>query len=310
MMTTPTLVSIVGPTAIGKTDLSVRLAKYFQTVILSLDSRQLFKELSIGTAKPSKEEMQGIPHYFVDSHSIQEPMNAGIFERQALDLLTDLFKKHSLIIACGGTGLYEKALLEGLDELPETDLDFRLALQQTFDEKPLSYWQNYLKEIDPATYHKVDLQNPVRVFRAVEVFRQTGKPYSSFLAKEKSPRNFNVIKIALERPREELYQRIDLRMEQMLAAGLENEVKNMLPYQHLNALHTVGYTEVFDFFKGLYDREEMIRLLKRNSRHYAKRQLTWFKKDPTRKWFHPNDYQGILAYIEQQLQNPEYNRTT
>jgi tRNA dimethylallyltransferase len=306
-MLTPTLISIVGPTAIGKTDLSIELAKYFNTAIVSFDSRQMFKELSIGTAKPTKEEMQGVPHYFIDSHSIIEPMNAGIYEREALDLLEVLFKTHSIIIACGGTGLYERALLEGLDQLPETDLEFRTALQKEFDLYPLEHWQEYLKSIDLKSYERVDLQNPVRVFRAIEVYRQTGVPYSTFLEKDKVQRPFRVIKIALERPREELYQRIDIRMDQMLAQGLEEEVKALLPYQQLNALHTVGYTEVFDFIDGHYDREEMVRLLKRNSRHYAKRQLTWFRKDTTRKWFHPSDKEEILTYILQTLENPKYN---
>lgn len=304
-MLTPTLISIVGPTAIGKTDLSILLAKHFNTVIVSLDSRQMFKELSIGTAKPTKEEMQDIPHYFIDSHSIHDPMNAGIYEREALDLLDELFKTHPVVLACGGTGLYERALLEGLDNLPETDLEFRTALQNEFDSKPMQHWQEYLKSIDEKSYARVDLQNPVRVFRAIEVYRQTGKPYSDFLEKEKVKRPFRVIKIALERPREELYQRIDMRMDQMLAQGLEEEVKSLLPYKHLNALHTVGYTEVFDFLDGLYDRDEMIRLLKRNSRHYAKRQLTWFRKDSSRKWFHPNDTKGILEFILNELKNPK-----
>lgn len=295
------LIVIVGPTAVGKTALSIEIAKRYHTSILSADSRQIFKELSIGTAKASLEEQDGVPHYFVDSLSIEEPFNAGMFEREGLALLETLFQKDDVVVLCGGTGLYVKALLEGMDELPETDLDLRAALNAEFEQRGLEAMQEELKSIDPVTYNQIDLQNPLRVFRAIEVYRQTGNVLSEYKTGEKKVRPFNVIKIGLTMERAELYARIDKRMDLMLAAGLEEEAKKYIAHRNVNALQTVGYSEIYGCIDGLYDREEMIRLLKRNSRRYAKRQLTWFTRDEEITWFHPREAGEIEAFIEARL---------
>lgn len=295
------LIVLVGPTAVGKTALSIEIAKRYETAVLSADSRQIFKELSIGTAKASLKEQDGVPHYFVDSISITETFNAGMFEREGLDLLNILFKQHDVVVLCGGTGLYVRALLEGMDELPETDPELRAALNEEFEERGLEAMKEELKRIDPVTYNQIDLQNPLRVFRPIEVYRQTGKPLSEFKTGEKKLRPFRTIKIGLTMEREELYERIDKRMDLMLVAGLEDEAKKYIVHRNLNALQTVGYSEIYGCIDGLYDREEMIRLLKRNSRRYAKRQLTWFTRDKEIKWFHPGAVGEIEAFIESQL---------
>ncbi|ABG60025.1 tRNA (adenosine(37)-N6)-dimethylallyltransferase MiaA [Cytophaga hutchinsonii] len=296
------VIVVVGPTAAGKTALAVSLAKRFNTAVLSADSRQVFKELSIGTAKATMEEQDGVPHYFVDSISIEESFNAGMFEREGLQLLDTLFLKHDVVIVCGGTGLYVKALLEGMDALPQADPELREALNREFEQRGLEVMTGELKEIDPETHAVIDLKNPLRVFRAIEVYRQTGKPLSSFKTGAKQERPFKTIRIGLNMPREELYARIDRRMDRMLEAGLEKEARDNIQYRNYNALQTVGYSEIFGFIDGLYDREEMIRLLKRNSRRYAKRQLTWFSKDAEVKWFHPGEITEITTFIEAKLQ--------
>jgi tRNA dimethylallyltransferase len=299
------LIVIVGPTAVGKTALSIQIAKKYKTSILSADSRQIYKELSIGTAKASKEEQDGVPHYFVDKLSIEEPFNAGMFERDGLELLEALYKKNDVVVLCGGTGLYVKALLEGMDELPQTDLELRASLNQEFEQRGLEAMQEDLKQIDIETYKRIDLQNPLRVFRAIEVYRQLGIPLSVLRTGEKKLRPFKVIKIGLTMDREALYERIDTRMDAMLEQGLEVEAKQYIPYKHLNALQTVGYSEVYGFLDGMYDREEMVRLLKRNSRRYAKRQLTWFNKDAEIQWFYPNEVRTIGEFIENSFELPD-----
>ena len=295
------VITVVGPTAVGKTALAVLLARQYDTCVISADSRQIYKELSIGTAKPSKEEQEDIIHYFIDSLSITESFNAGIFERQSLELVEKLFKKHDVIIVCGGTGLYIKALLEGMDTFPETDSELRKSLQNEFAVKGLDAMIEELKEIDGLTYRSIDLQNPVRVLRALEVYRQTGIPISDLRKGSRKERFFHTIKIGLTMERSLLNERIDKRMDAMLAAGLENEAQLNIEFRHLNALQTVGYTEVFGHLDGEYDREEMIRLLKRNSRRYAKRQMTWFGKDPEINWFQPNQVNEIISYINKKL---------
>ncbi|GAA4300604.1 tRNA (adenosine(37)-N6)-dimethylallyltransferase MiaA [Nibribacter koreensis] len=296
------LIVVVGPTAVGKTDLCVQLAKQFETDVLSMDSRQFFRELSIGTAKPSPEEQQGVTHHFVNSHSIQEEYNAGAFEQDALALLEDLFQEHQVVIATGGSGLYVRALCEGLDEMPEVEPGLREKLMTRLEEEGLDPLRQELQELDPVYAQQVDLQNPQRVIRALEVCLSSGQPYSSFRTQASlRSRNFKTIKIGLTRDREELYQRINQRMDLMLAQGLLEEVKSVLPYQHHQAMQTVGYTELFDYLAGKYDFEEAVRLLKRNSRRYAKRQLTWFRRDDEITWFHPAQQQEILAFIQQRI---------
>lgn len=296
------LIVIVGPTAVGKTDLCVQLAKHYQTDVVSADSRQFYRELCIGTAKPSPEEQQGITHHFVDSHSITEEYSAGAYEQDALLLLDELFKKHAIVIVTGGSGLYVRALCEGMDEMPETDPAIREQLNQTLQEQGLEPLLAQLQRLDPVYYEQVDKANPQRVVRALEVCLSAGQPYSAFRRSERPERPFNIVKIGLTRDRQELYSRIDQRMDQMLAQGLLEEAKTYYPHRHHNALQTVGYKEIFDYLNGQYDWEEAVRLLKRNSRRYAKRQLTWFTKHPDEyTWFHPKQLPEIIEFIDRAL---------
>ncbi|GGG57086.1 tRNA (adenosine(37)-N6)-dimethylallyltransferase MiaA [Hymenobacter glacieicola] len=287
--TEPTLLVVTGPTAVGKTALCVRLAQELQTEIVSADSRQFFRELNIGTAKPTPEEMQGVPHHFINSHSITEEYNAGRFEQDALTLLAELFQRHRVVILTGGSGLYLHAVTEGLDELPAAPPAVREQLRAELEAHGLEPLVAELERLDPVTHARIDRQNPQRVLRALEISRATGQPFSSFHGATAAPRPFRVVKVALTREREELYQRIDQRMDQMLAAGLEAEARSLYPHRHHNALQTVGYQELFQYFEGHYDYAEAVRLLKRNSRRYAKRQLTWLRRDPRYQWFHPEE---------------------
>ncbi|WP_045687271.1 tRNA (adenosine(37)-N6)-dimethylallyltransferase MiaA [Hymenobacter sp. AT01-02] len=288
--TEPTLLVVTGPTAVGKTDLCVRLAQHLHTEVVSADSRQFFRELTIGTAKPTLAEMQGVPHHFIDSHSIREEYNAGRFEQDALALLAELFQRHQVVLLTGGSGLYLQAVTEGFDDLPAAPPAVREQLQQELMAQGLHVLSQELERLDPVTYARIDRQNPQRVLRALEITRATGQPFSSFHGTRKTTeRPFRIVKIALTREREELYQRIDQRMDQMLAAGLEDEARRLYPFRHHNALQTVGYQELFSYFEGQYDYNEAVRLLKRNSRRYAKRQLTWLRRDPAYQWFHPDE---------------------
>ncbi|MCR5886550.1 tRNA (adenosine(37)-N6)-dimethylallyltransferase MiaA [Hymenobacter sp. J193] len=284
----PTLLVITGPTAVGKTDLCVRLAQELRTEIVSADSRQFFRELTIGTAKPTPAEMQGVPHHFINSHSIAEEYNAGRFEQDALALLADLFTRHSVVILTGGSGLYLQAVTEGFDVLPAVAPEVRAQLHEELATEGLTPLVAELARLDPVTHARIDQQNHQRVLRALEICRGTGQPFSSFHGtRSAEPRPFRLVKIALTREREELYQRIDQRMDLMLGQGLEAEARALYPYRHHNALQTVGYQELFGYFEGQYDYAEAVRLLKRNSRRYAKRQLTWLRRDPQYQWLHP-----------------------
>jgi tRNA dimethylallyltransferase len=288
-----TLLIVAGPTAVGKTALCVRLARSLHTGVVSADSRQLYRELNIGTAKPKTDEMQGVRHYFIDSHSITDAVNAGRYERECLALLDELFKKKDIIILSGGTGLYINAVCFGLDDMPPVDPNLRQQLRIRWQTEGLEVLQNELRRLDPTYVETADMQNPARLLRALEVCLSTGKPYSSFRQQRKANRSFQSIFIALDRPREELYDRIDARMDAMLNAGLVEEAQSLLPYRHLSALQTVGYQEIFPYLDGDYDYDEMVRLLKRNSRRYAKRQLTWFHNQGDYHWFGPEDDKAI-----------------
>ncbi|MBT9395639.1 tRNA (adenosine(37)-N6)-dimethylallyltransferase MiaA [Hymenobacter sp. NST-14] len=281
------LLVITGPTAVGKTALCVQLARQLSTEIVSADSRQFFRELTIGTAKPTPEEMQGVPHHFINSHSITEEYNAGRFEQDALAVLDDLFRRHPVVILTGGSGLYLQAVTEGLDALPAVDPAVRRQIQVELEAAGLEPLVQELARLDPVTYQRIDRQNPQRVVRALEICRATGQPFSAFHGAKTGARPFRVVKVALTREREELYQRIDQRMDQMLAQGLEAEARALYPYRHHNALQTVGYQELFAYFEGQYDYAEAVRLLKRNSRRYAKRQLTWLRRDADYRWLTP-----------------------
>lgn len=295
------LIVVGGPTAVGKTAFSIALAQALQTVILSADSRQLYKTLTIGTAKPTAEELQAAPHYFIDVLPPDQPYDAGQFEQDALELLNRLFQQYDTVVVAGGSGLYVKALCEGFDDMPGVPETLREQLNEELAQHGLEPLLAELKEVDETYYQQVDRQNPQRIIRALEVYRASGQPYSSFRKAAKSTRPFNIIKIGLERDREELYERINLRIDQMIAEGLEEEARSLLPYRTLNALQTVGYQEWFGYFDEAYDYAETVRLLKRNSRRYAKRQLTWFKRDSGFRWFHPDQFSNALAYVKEKI---------
>ncbi len=282
----PVLLTIAGPTAVGKTALCVQLARQLGTEIVSADSRQFFRELSIGTAKPTAAETQGVPHHFIDSHSISEDYSAGRFATDCQAVLTGLFRHYPVVILTGGSGLYVQAVTDGLDELPSVPPEVRAQLHAELAAHGLPPLVAELAETDPVAHARIDQQNPQRVVRALEVTRATGRPFSSFHSAAPPPENplFRNVKVALSRERLALYQRIDQRVEHMLAAGLLAEVRTLLPYRHHHALQTVGYQEIFGYLDGAYDWAEAVRLLQRNTRRYAKRQLSWLRRDPAYEW--------------------------
>ncbi|WP_426668504.1 tRNA (adenosine(37)-N6)-dimethylallyltransferase MiaA [Mucilaginibacter sp. McL0603] len=279
------LIVIAGPTAAGKTAVAIKLAQQLKTEIISADSRQFYREMSIGTAKPSAEELSQAKHHFINSHSVTENFNVGDFEKQALQLLDKLFKTHDKVIMAGGSGLFIQAVTQGFDELPVADANIRSNLNQELAEKGIDFLQNRLKDADPVYYQQVDLNNPQRLIRALEVFETTGKPFSSYRKATINKRYFDCIKIGLNLPRDILYQRINQRVDDMIDQGLLEEVRSLLPYRNLNALNTVGYSELFDYLDGKIDLNTAVELIKQNTRRFAKRQLTWFRKDKEIKWF-------------------------
>lgn len=295
------LILVVGPTAVGKTNLCLNLAKKFNTEIVSCDSRQFYREMNLGTAKPSPEELQQVPHHLINSLSIEDEYDVRKFETDALEILQNIFQKNSIAIMTGGSGLYADAITKGLDEIPDVDPEIRKLIISEYEEKGLEWLQTQIQEVDPEYYEQVDRQNPQRLMRALEVFRGTGLKFSGFRVKKKAVRPFQILKVGLERNREELYQRIDLRMDQMIEAGLFDEADALFGKRHLNALQTVGYSEIFGYLEGKYDKQEAIRLLKRNSRRYAKRQLTWFRRDSEIHWFHPDQEDEIMEWVKSQI---------
>ena len=289
-----TLLTIVGPTAIGKTRMAIALATHFGTEILSCDSRQFFKELRIGTAVPSAGELMAVPHHFIQHKSIFEAYSVGDFERDAIALLDKLFKKHDVVVMVGGSGLYAKAIIDGLDDFPEVDEVIRQELNEAYAQKGIEYLQELLKTLDEVQYNQMDVQNPQRLIRALEVCRASGKPYSSFLQRKEKQRDFTSVQIGLTADRTEVYERINKRVDMMLEEGLLIEAQDMMPYKHLNALQTVGYKELFSFFEGECSFEAAIEAIKMNTRRFAKRQFTWFQKDKRIKWF---DYRSSLEEV-------------
>ena len=289
-----TLLTIVGPTAIGKTRMAIALATHFGTEILSCDSRQFFKELRIGTAVPSAEELMAAPHHFIQHKSIFEAYSVGDFERDAIALLDKLFKKHDVVVMVGGSGLYAKAIIDSLDDFPEVDEVIRQELNEAYAQKGIEYLQELLKTLDEVQYNQMDIQNPQRLIRALEVCRASGKPYSSFLQRKEKQRDFTSVQIGLTADRTEVYERINKRVDMMLEEGLLIEAQDMMPYRHLNALQTVGYKELFPFFEGECSFEAAIEAIKMNTRRFAKRQFTWFQKDKRIKWF---DYRSSLEEV-------------
>ncbi len=293
-----TLSVVVGPTAIGKTSLAIELAKHYQTEIISADSRQFFKEMSIGTAKPSEGELAAAPHHFINSHSITQLFSTGDFEIQALALMEQLFTKHNVLIMVGGSGLYINAICNGLDDMPEIDLNIREQLNQQFANEGIEGIRKQLAKLDPAYFEKVDQSNPQRMIRGLEVVLSTGQKLSSFLTFNKKERPFNIIKIGLNTDREKLYNQINHRVDVMIENGLVEEVKSLEPYKELNALKTVGYSEIFDYLVGKTDLPTAIEKIKQNTRRFAKRQLTWFRKDTETTWFEPGQDKAVVDFIE------------
>lgn len=300
-MDNKTLLVIVGPTAIGKTACAIKLAKYLDTEILSLDSRQLYKEMSIGTAKPSPDELAAVPHYFINSHSINQLVSPGDFEHEALKLLDTLFQKHQVVIAVGGSGLYVDALCKGLDEMPETDLTIRNQLNEQVVHEGLEPLKQQLQTLDPECFAKIDTANTQRVVRALEMILSTGKKISDLQQGKFKERPFRILKIGLNTERSLLYERINKRVDLMLEAGLLDEVHSLMSLRHLNALKTVGYTELFDYLDGKTTLEVAVDKIKQNTRRFAKRQLTWFRKDTTTTWFQPDEELLIHKYLNEQL---------
>tara|TARA_R110002050_G_scaffold300836_1_gene473991 strand:- start:3452 stop:4348 length:897 start_codon:yes stop_codon:yes gene_type:complete len=292
------LISIVGPTAIGKTALSIKLANYFNTEIISADSRQFFKEMQIGTAAPSKEELAAAKHHFIHHKSIQDDYNVGTFEKDALHCLNTLFTKHDVVIMVGGSGLYVDAVTNGLDNFPKVDSNIRENLNNDLVSKGLPYLQNTLKKLDITSYNTIAIDNPKRVIRALEICIGSGTPYSSFLNKGKEKRNFKTITVGLTAERETIYNRINKRVDIMMQAGQLEEVKSLVEHQNLNALNTVGYKELFNFLNGEWTLDFAVSEIKKNTRRFAKRQLTWFRRNELTLWF---DYETDVEVIIEQL---------
>lgn len=291
------LLVVVGPTGSGKTDLSIRLALHYGAPILSTDSRQVYRGMPIGTAQPSVDQLQAVEHHFIASHDLTDNLNCGEYEVQALARLEELFADHDWVVAVGGSGLYVRALCEGMDDLPQADEPLRRELERRLAEEGLGALAEELRELDPEYCRTADLNNPARVIRALEVCLQTHMPYSRQRTGERRPRPFEIVKIGIDLPRDVLYDRINRRVDRMLADGLEAEARALYPYRELNALKTVGYREFFDYFDGRIGYDEAVELIKRNSRRYAKRQLTWFRRDSEIRWFAPDDDAAIIAYV-------------
>ena len=295
------LIVIVGPTGSGKTDLSIAVAEHFGAPIISTDSRQFYRGIPIGTAQPDAEQLQRVEHHFIASHELTQDFNCGAYETEALQRLEELFKSFNTVVAVGGSGLYIKALCEGMDDMPEADAELREQLAARLQSEGLEPLCKELQERDPDFYKVVDLKNPARVLRALEVCISTGRPYSSLRTGAKRERDFEIVKIGVDMPREVLYERIDKRVDIMIEQGLEQEARSVSHLRHLNSLQTVGYREMFDYFDGTITRDEAIELIKRNSRRYAKRQLTWFRRDEQIEWFNPSEREKIIEYLNQRF---------
>jgi len=295
-----TLIVLLGPTGVGKTELSLRIAETFGSPILSSDSRQLYRELPIGTAAPTAEQLKRVKHYMIGTLSVNEYYSASQFEEEVISLLDELYQTTPVILMTGGSMMYIDAVCKGIDEIPTVAQEIRDALYSQFEREGLSPILRELKESDPIHYEEVDRNNYKRVIHAVEICRQTGKPYSSFRINKKKERPFRIIKIGLTRDREELCDRINLRVDMMMQEGLLEEARKVYPYKYLNALNTVGYKELFNYFDGEWSLDQAIEKIKRNSRVYARKQMTWFKRDPEILWFHPEDEEAILKTIREQ----------
>jgi tRNA dimethylallyltransferase len=292
------IIVILGPTASGKTEMGIRLAESLQTEIISADSRQIYKELKIGTAPPTRKQLERVPHHFIGNKSIHDYYNASMFETEALSLLTKLFSKHDDILMIGGSGMYINAVCSGIDDIPTVDPEIRLKLREQYEKEGIESLRIQLKMLDPVYYNSVDLRNPNRILKGLEISVMTGKPYSSFLSNKKKERDFRILKIGILSDREKLYERINHRVDEMIRQGLIEEARKMYPLRELNALNTVGYKELFAYFDHQISKDEAIELLKRNTRRFAKRQMTWFLRDKEIQWFEFSEENRILELIQ------------
>lgn len=298
---TKTLVVLGGPTAVGKTRCGIEVAKHLQTEIVSADSRQIYRETSIGTAVPSPGELNAVRHHFIQRVSLKENYNASRYEHEVLELLEDLFVQYDQVLMVGGSGLYINAVCEGIDELPPPDPDLRSKLSSRFEHGGLESLSDELKRIDPVSYERIDLKNPMRVMKALEVSLQTGQPYSDFLSDRPKERPFHILRIALDMERDRLYHRINSRVDRMMEKGLLEEVERLQPYAHCNAMKSVGYRELLEHLDGKISLEEAVDRIKRNTRKFARKQLTWFRKNGLYHWFSPDDPGKMIRWIKAQL---------
>lgn len=296
-----TLIVITGPTGTGKSDIAIELALNLKTEIISCDSRQFYREMKIGTAVPSEQQLEMVRHHFIGHLSVTSSYSSSHFEKDVLSLLPSLFSRSAPVIMAGGSGLYINAVCRGIDTIPDVDEDIRKFYINKYETEGIESLRAELSLVDPVHYRKVDLRNYKRILRALEITASTGRPYSSFMKRDFSKRDFNIITIGLERDRDELYTRINSRVDNMITGGLEEEARGLIKYRHLNALNTVGYRELFEYFDGNISRERAIELIKRNSRHYARRQITWFNRYKEIKWFHPGDTGSIISYIRENI---------
>ena len=294
------LIVLLGPTGVGKSDLSIEIASHFNTEIISADSRQFYREMSIGTAVPTENQLRSVKHHFIRFLSVKDYFNSSLFERAVLELLSSLFKKNRIVVMTGGSGMYIDAVCKGIDDIPDIDPEVREQYNKKYSEEGIESLRNELKLLDPDYYAHVDLKNHKRIIRALEIFESTGRRYSEFLTKKSAHRDFSIIKIGIERERADLYGRINSRVDDMIENGLENEARGLFELRELNPLKSVGYREFFDFFEGKISREKAIELIKRNSRRYAKRQITWWSRDKEIVWFNPEQGQEIIRYITDQ----------
>jgi tRNA dimethylallyltransferase len=296
------LITLSGPTAVGKTQVAIDLATHYHTEILNADSRQIYHEMKIGTAVPASGQLEAVPHHFIGSRSVQEYYNASMFEFDALELLNRLFVLHDVVIMTGGSGMYMNAVCKGIDDFPTVNAMIRENLRSEFQQKGMDWLRSRIQESDPEYYAQVDLNNPQRLLKALEIITMTGRPYSSFLTRRKKEREFVNIPIGLNCDRPVLYRTINRRVDAMIAAGLVAEVNALLPFRYLNALNTVGYKEIFAYIDGNTTLEEAIDLIKRHSRQYARRQITWFKKNSEIRWFTPDEKSEMISYIAEKIQ--------
>ncbi len=303
MNTKPTLLVILGPTGVGKTNISLKLAEHFGCPIISSDSRQFYRELKIGTAAPTQEQLNRVKHYFVGSHSIFDEYSAGQYELDAISLLDELFVTKNVVMLVGGSMMYIDAVCNGMDDIPAVDSETREFWMRQYAQSGLEFIQNELKRLDPKHYEEVDLQNAKRILHALEICSITGKAYSELRTGERKKRNFNILKIGLNRPRAELYDRINWRVDEMMAEGLLQEAEQFYQFRQLNTMNTVGYKELYEYMSGNWTLDFAVNMIKQDSRRYAKRQLTWFNRDKEIQWFHPADEDEIIGFVDEKIKN-------